>query len=172
MRRNAQIQSQVFVLILAAVVFIMVLAFGYRALRDLNEQRKLVALVDVVEQLKQEVRSISLSFGSTKKLELTGFPSNYKKLCIVTGRTEQELAGLEKESPLIRELYQPDGAENVFLLPERSSIPVKLEAIEASSAPKSRGPKKWFCTIIDSGVAVLYLEGIGNGVLITEWPQA
>jgi hypothetical protein len=97
-----------------------------------------------------------------------GFPQQYKKFCLVTGRNPDELKGLAQESPLIAELYQPDGTQKAFLQPS-ADFPVKLDNVVASQRAGEQSPQRWFCTAIDQGTVTLRLEGLGNGVRISPW---
>ncbi len=170
-RRKGQIISQAFVLILAAMVFVMILTFGYRWLRDLREESDRVSLIKVVKDLENEVKAVQLNYGTTKKLEINGIPSKYKTICFVTGRKlpDTELKTLKKEYPLIYDTYEPGGSQNVFLMPT-PPITINIPNIVASDKPKQRAAtERWFCMPIDQGTIVLYLEGLGNQVLVTEF---
>jgi hypothetical protein len=165
---RAQIQSQVFVLILAAIVFALILVFGYSAIRDIYSQSQRVQLIDVGKKLESSVNDIALSYNSIKRLDLTGFPSQFKTFCLVTGRNPDELKGLAQQSPLIAELYQPDGSQKAFLQPA-AEFTVKLDNVVASQKAGEQSPQRWFCTPIDRGTVTLRLEGLGNGVRISPW---
>lgn len=175
--RKAQIIGQVFVLIIAAILFILILTYGYTAIRGISQRSAEVAFVDFVTTLKSEVKAISLSYGSVKKLGLSGLPAKYKTICFVTGKDKGlpagqpgDLDGLSKKYPLVYELYEPGGDANVFFIPSAPS-PTLLPNIDASDVPGEVGTVKWFCTSIEGGSVVLRLEGLGNGVRISEWPQ-
>lgn len=155
-------------MILAAVVFVLILTFGYRSIASISQKSEQVQLIDVAKSLESEVKGISLSYNSIKKLELNGFPLKYKKFCLVTGRTAAELKGLDAESALIAELYQPDGERKAFLLPD-AQFPVKLDNAIASQRAGEQSPVRWFCMPIDRGTITLRLEGLGNGVRISPW---
>ncbi|MEK6823224.1 MAG: hypothetical protein AABY13_05320, partial [Nanoarchaeota archaeon] len=104
--RNAQIIGQVFVLILAAIIFILILTFGYRAIRNILADKEKVELVDVTQKLRSAVDEIRLSYGSIKKLSLSGLPGKYKEICFVTGQRMPvtQLEDLEDKSPIINNL--------------------------------------------------------------------
>lgn len=174
--KKAQIISQVFVLILAAIVFILILSYGYSALNNIWQRSEQVAFIDFSTTLQSEVKAISLSYGSVKKLDLSGLPTKYKTICVVTGekkdrtadsRSGAQLEGLPLAYPLIYELYEPGGA-NVFFVPSAPQN-IKLPNIEASPNPDGSGTKKWFCIPVDRGDVTLRLEGLGNSVRVSPW---
>ncbi len=176
--RNAQIIGQVFVLILAAIIFILILTFGYRAIRNILADKEKVELVDVTQKLRSAVDEIRLSYGSIKKLSLSGLPGKYKEICFVTGQRMPvtQLEDLEDKSPIINNLYQPDGTQNVFLIPSAPQA-IFLDKIEAHDVTTSGTPpstlypdRRWFCTQMDQGEATLCLKGIGDKVWVSEWP--
>jgi hypothetical protein len=174
--RKGQIIGQVFVLILAAIVFILILAYGYKAIAGIIQRGDDAAFIDFTTNLKTEVSSIILSYGSVKKLELHGLPGRYKEICFITsdaqkamtGQQETDLDGLALHSSLIYELYEPNGAANVFFIPSAPTN-IKLEHIQA--ADDQAPTHKWFCEKVDQGSVTLRLEGLGNSVRISEWPE-
>jgi len=178
--RRGQIIGQVFVFIIAAVIFILILTYGYKAFNTLRTRGDEVAFVDFVSKLKNEVKSISLSYGSTKKLELSGLPAKYKTICFVTENDIKEnLLGtkastdprnLNAKYPMIYSLYEPNGEANVFFMPG-SPTPVKVDNIQACDDPNGQACNaQWFCSSLDRGSVTLRLEGLGNGVRVSEWP--
>jgi hypothetical protein len=179
--RKAQIIGQVFVLILAGIIFVLILGYGYKAIQGISQRGNEVAFIDFTSTLKSEVKSISLSYGSVKKVELAGLPMRYKKICIVTGNKDpqvdvkgkpqfnemSELAGLPENASLIYEVYET-GGDNVFFEPSAPKN-ILLPDIQASSDPEKQSDQRWFCEPVDQGTVVLRLEGLGNAVRVSPW---
>jgi hypothetical protein len=178
--RKAQIIGQVFVLILAGIIFVLILAYGYNAIQGIRQRGDEVAFIDFTTTLKSEVKSISLSYGSVKKVDLSGLPTKYKKICVVTGEKNpqtdpvgpqhsqtSQLDGLPEESPLIYSVYET-GGDNVFFEPSAPNN-IMLPDIQASNDSESQSSQRWFCVPVDQGTVTLRLEGLGNSVRVSPW---
>jgi len=163
--KKGQIIGQAFVMMIAGILLVMILFFGYKWLRSLTDEKCRVEMVDSISSLKAEVDGIRLSYGSTKKTVIKGICSRHKEICFVSG-TKNSVKGLESGHALIYELYQ-EGGDNVFFVPQ-SEIPVRLDKIQVSDRRDGTG-NSYFCRPIDQGVITLYLEGKGSTVLIAPW---
>jgi hypothetical protein len=106
-------------------------------------------------------------------LALHGMPGKYKEICFITNDAQKsapgelvtgDLEGLDKHSSLIYDLYETNGAANVFFIPGAPTN-IKLEHIQA--ADDQAPTHKWFCEKVDQGTVTLRLEGLGNSVRIS-----
>jgi hypothetical protein len=158
--RKSQIMGQVFVFILAAALFILILTYGYKAIAGFGQRSEQVALVEFQTQIESSVRSISLDYGSVKKTELT-LPSKYTEICFVDLDTEPS-EEFEAEHPRMHEAWV-SGTQNVFLVPMEES-PINVGDIYL-------GSDGYLCLPIAGGRVDLRLEGLGNKAGITQWQQ-
>jgi len=173
--KRAQIIGQVFILILAAAVFIMILLYGYKAVSQFSERSKQVAFVSFEEDFKKAVKDASLDYGGVKKLELT-LPSGYQELCVFcspdfksswTGCNNivsPEYQQLQQDHPLLVESWNGGkSAQNVFLVPF-AETPINIDRVEVATVG--------FCTNVIQGRVTLKLEGKGDRVVVSVWPPA
>jgi len=163
--RRGQILGQVFVLILAAVVFIMILLYGYRAIKVFSERGEQVALLEMITTLRSKVRSVALDFGSVKRLDLV-IPQRFHEVCFVDLETlAQSRAARDRLAaghPLVFDLAR-SGTQNVFLFPPGDS-PILLEHLRVESSDGAA-----LCVPSSGGRVSLRLEGLGNRAKLGVW---
>ena len=158
---RGQILGQVFILILASVVFIMILIYGYKAISQFSNRSEQIALIDFQNNLANAVKAISLDFGSVKRVDLT-VPTRYQQLCVFcTPETPNcnPSAAFEQAHPLLTESWR-GGSQNVFLVPLADS-PILLDHVEAQDGA--------FCTNTIQGKVSLRLEGKGDHAYVAPW---
>jgi hypothetical protein len=161
--KKAQIIGQVFIFILAAAIFIMILLYGYKAIVGFSQRSEQVALIDMKMTLESGVEEISLDYGSVKKLEL-GIPTKYSEICFVDLSVEEPPLEFMEEHPLMYDAWI-SGAQNVFLAP-MAETPINIGKIKISD----RYPG-YLCLPIKSGKVTLRLEGLGDSTEISDWHQ-
>ncbi len=163
--RKAQILGQVFMLILAAVVFAMILLYGYTAIRAFSERGEQVALVEMISSLKSKTKSVALDFGSVKRLDVQ-VPARFREVCfvdletLVSYRVAQERLGAVH--PLALNIAR-SGTQNVFLFPP-GDAPILLEHVRVGS-----GSDATLCVPVVAGSISLRVEGLGNRARIGVW---
>lgn len=156
--KKAQIIGQVFIFILAAALFILILTYGYKAIVGFSKRSEQVALVEFQTELESAIRSISLDYGSVKKLELT-LPAKYIEVCFVD-LNMQPSSEFEQIHPRMHEAWV-SGTQNVFLTPMEEN-PFNVGKI-------SLGEKGYLCFPITAGKITLRLEGLGERTGISQW---
>ncbi len=159
-RTKAQIMGQVFIFILAAAIFMMILVYGYKAIAGFTQKSEEVALIDMKTSLQSAVEEISLDYGSVKKLELT-IPSKYYEICFVDLSVDAPPTAFQEEHPLMFDAWL-SGAQNVFLVP-MAETPITVGKIVID--------QEYFCLPVKSGKISLRLEGLGDSTKISEWPR-
>ncbi|MBW3001730.1 hypothetical protein KY338_01050 [Candidatus Woesearchaeota archaeon] len=157
MNKKAQMIGQIFVFVVAAIIFILILTYGYKAISNFLARSEQVALIDFKSDLESAVEVIKRSTKSVKKLELK-LPKRYTELCIVD---VNQCEALKASRPLIYSMCLA-GSENVFLVPKQET-PIFLPDI-------SLPDPGFVCVPVASGNVVLRLEGLGKSTLISEWP--
>ncbi|MBN2112459.1 hypothetical protein JW707_05165 [Candidatus Woesearchaeota archaeon] len=156
--RKAQIMGQVFIFILAAALFILILTYGYKAIAGFGKRSEQVALVEFQTQLESSVRSISLDYGSIKQVDLA-LPSKYTEICFVD-LEKSPSEEFEQIHPRMYEAWET-GTQNVFLTPMEEA-PINVGKIFL-------GPSGFLCLPITAGKISLRLEGLGDKAAIAEW---
>ena len=158
--KRGQILGQVFILILASMIFIMILVYGYRAISQFTQRSEQVALIDFENNLKNAVKAISLDYGSVKRADFV-LPRRYQELCVFCSVEQacNPTPEFTQAHPLLVESWQ-SGSQNVFLVP-LSDTPILLDHVESQDGA--------FCTKITEGKVSLRLEGKGDHALVSPW---
>lgn len=174
--------SQVFVFIIAAVTFGLIMIFGYKAIAGFLESGEQVAFVQFKNDLESSVKKIHTEFGAVRN-EVYEAPSKYENICFVNmdhAPSPDELQALCGESQIACTVWQsahdPDlqkkglGSvdENVFLDP---IAPVKIK-VHSIKIDEGNGPQ-FLCTKLHQGRARISLLGKGDhtSLLVTAGPE-
>ncbi len=157
MNKKAQMIGQIFVFVVAAIIFILILTYGYKAISNFLARSEQVALIDFKADLESSVEVIKRDYGSVRKVELR-LPKRYTEVCIVDVK---RCESLEQARPLMYSLCIA-GSENVFLVPKQET-PIFLADI---SVPDPG----YVCVPVANGNIALRLEGLGKSTEISEWP--
>jgi hypothetical protein len=175
--KKSQIIGQVFVFILATVVFVLIIMYGYRAISSLMVRGEQAQLVQFQNELTTAVSAMSLDYRSVKCKELT-LPKKYTAFCFVDARNPPpEAASLPSmsewknfydEYPFIYDSIHSKVAQNVFLIPP-SEISINLE--NAHTQENTLDPYSgFFCINVTRNKILLKLEGRGvEGVELSRW---
>jgi hypothetical protein len=158
--KKSQIMSQVFIFILAAAIFILILTYGYKAIAGFSKRSEEVALVEFQTQLESAVNGIRQDYGSVKKLELT-LPAKYIEICFVD-LDRIPHGDFQQEHPRMYDAWE-SGTQNVFLVPIEES-PINVGKIYV-------GERGYLCFDIVGGRLDLRLEGLGDTTSIIQWQQ-
>ena len=166
--RNSQIQTQVFVYILAMVVVTLILLYGYNAIKGFREKSGEMEMLELENSLKSEISSVGADYGNIAKGEFT-LPAEYKAICFVdnfrlTKGQQVSCTGntIDSKTTLIINDAVKDGTANIFLVPDGSNnFKIGNIVVDGSGG----------CICIQkTGMQVLVrMEGQGNGVKISPW---
>lgn len=162
--------SQVFIFIVAAITFALIMIFGYKSISQFVSKGEDVAFVQFKTNLEKSVKQIRTEFASVRKITFNP-PPKYQKICIVDLDSEYN-PKLCKEDPIAcdvwRDAYEESkesdkngyelADENVFLTPV---APVKIKLSKLSFYQKVP-TKGYLCHKILNGQFELILEGKGD----------
>ena len=162
--KKGQLVEQVFIFILAGLVFILIISYGYRAIQYFIEKQEQVVLVDFRNDLELAVEGVRRDFGTVRKVTLK-LPSDYDGVCFFDPNSCAE------------------GQNPVLELPSRSSIKVgwaqeacRLKSENVFLVPRV-GEKLYFpdlevdgylCIPNVEGVTIR-LEGTGKKAKVSVW---
>ncbi len=169
MNRRAQVIGQVFVFIIAGLVFVLILAYGYKAIVNFMERGEEVQIIDFRNELNSAITMIKRDYGSVQRVDLR-MPSNAREVCFVTSDpADVRVPGWEEElknsRPLMHSAWSI-GKENVFLVPKQ---PAPIIIADIVVEPETAG---YLCLPIVNGKVSIRVEGTGNKALISRWPEA
>lgn len=161
---RAQMLQQVFVFILAGLMFILIIGYGYRAIQYFLERQEQVVLVDFKHDLEIGVEQVKRDFQSVRKLTLR-LPSKFAGVCFFDYSRCAQVSNPQLESPngFFRLGWARDacvtGSENVFIVPRVS---------ERFDFPDVEVPEGYVCIPNEDGVRVR-LEGTGRKARVSAW---
>ncbi|HIH39587.1 TPA: hypothetical protein HA219_02620 [Candidatus Woesearchaeota archaeon] len=177
--RKAEMQSQIFIYILAMVIGVGILLYGYNAIKGFKSQADDVLLLQFENGIRNDLKTISFESTKVKTYDL---PSTVSQICfsaegvdaIDVQKEEARQLALKKnyKYPLIRTAigdYLSSGSKgttnNVFIYPNGEKAfftGVKIEFDKASSGD----PVLFKCFDIKSGILSVRIKGKGSTVLI------
>ena len=169
--KKAQIVGEAFTFILAALVFILIIGYGYSAIKSFITKQEQVAIADFKMKLEAGVEQVMLSTGSVDKLKLS-LPAKYKELCLVDEYAVADKAGLKdaiagnlqgNKHPLISQIWLSQ-TQNVFFTPTQD-IPIIIKHVQMDDSAQGRG----YCCFQTNGRIELKLKGAGDHVLVGPW---
>jgi len=159
---KAQIIGQVFVYILAGLVFILILAYGYRAVTYFIERQEQVVLIDFRTDLESAVEGVKRDYGTVRKVQLK-LPSKYQGVCFLDPITcanetpELILPYQTVKAPWTQEACSVKNA-NVFIIPHTLDIPLPDLQVDGG----------YVCIPNLNGITVR-LEGTGRKAKASQW---
>jgi hypothetical protein len=157
MNKKAQMIGQVFVLVIAAIVFILILGYGYSAISNFIKSSEQITLLEFKTSLTAGVEQIKSDYGSVRKISLR-IPKRHHKLCIISSDVNEDTADFQEKHPIFFEIWQT-GSENVFLIPKQES-PLFIDEVVV--------PGGYFCVDV-SGVIDLRVKGLGDKAEVSVW---
>ena len=160
--------GQVFVFIVAAITFAVIMIFGFRAITDFLNTGEDVSFVQFKTSLEKEVKQIYTEYGSARIVQFYP-PTEDEQICFVNMGADYD-AELCNKDPIACSVWKDSEGygsveENVFLRPV---APVKLKIYEIEI---NNTGKNYLCLPIVNGVFDLYMEGRGDHTLLMKPEQ-
>lgn len=164
--------GQVFVFIVAAITFALIMIFGYKAITGFLQSGEEVAFVQFKTNLESSVKQIYTEYGSVRVKEFTT-PTNYYQICFVDmdhNPSDKELEELCQYSQAACTVWETSSGydsvdENVFLKP---TAPVKIKVYDISIDLEEG--RNFLCTPIKQGYFTIVLEGKGDRTELSSGP--
>ena len=169
-KRNtkAQIIGQVFIFILAGLIFVLIIGYGYRAVQFFLERQEQVVLLDFQSELEIAIEGVKGDFTTVRKLELR-LPRKYQGVCffdytkpVCDPNTNTVNPKLELPGQEIGVKWAEDACKikssNVFIVPRQQTI----------EFPDIQVDEGYVC-IPNVGGMTLRLEGTGRKTKISPW---
>ncbi len=153
--------GQVFIFIVAAITFALIMIFGYKAVTDFMQQGEQVQFYQFKTDLENSIKRIYTEYGSVR-VERFQTPGHYEQICFVDldASFNPELCQYDQIACAVWE--QSSGYdtvdENVFLKP---AAPVKIKVSKIKLGGDFR------CLEIIDGIFTIRLEGRGDYTFIS-----
>jgi len=172
--KKSQIVGQIFIFILATVVFVLIVMYGYRAISSLMVKGEQASLVKFQNELTNAVSSIALDYGSVK-CEDFSVPKKYTEFCFVdtaqiiyssatAGNPSDRWTRLYNQHAFVADSIKSGSPQNAFLIPP-SALAITLPDAHVDTELVSDG---FFCVNVTRNIISLRLEGGGAaGALIS-----
>ena len=162
--RRAQMMGQIFVFILALVIFSGVLLYGYRAIFTIQEGIGDAAFFSFSQDLEAKVEQVSVDFGSVRKFRASP-PAGFTEICFLDlKKLERDIEGslteLRNTRPIISDAVDGGTDQNVFFTP-LAKTPTSVARLEIDGG--------FLCIPIENRDLILRLEGLGDRTKLSEW---
>ena len=155
--------GQVFIFIISAITFALIMIFGYQSISQFIDSGEDVVFVQFKTTLENDVKKIYTEYGSARIAQFN-LPSEYEQICFVDldAAFDDTLCA---EDPVACSIWQDSEGynsteENVFLRPV-APVYIKVYEIEIDN-----GEKNYLCLPIANGGFELYMEGKGDHTLL------
>ena len=154
-------QSQIFIYILAIILFSFILLYGYSVIKSWTSEIDDVRYLDFVKRLESSVKLYS-DYGDVN-IKTFDAPSGYKGICFVDlSVPDPGSKGICQSTrgdynPIICDSWKAKN-QNVFLVPP-AETPITLEEIKVSSGYK--------CFDFRNGKVTIRFEGLGDRTKIS-----
>ena len=165
--RKGQIIGQIFIFVLAALIFVLILLYGYRAISGFLKTKEQVEVTEFKTELESKVKAIRISYGSVRRAEFV-LPATYLEFCAVDPNMSPNHANMFSEShPLMYNAWFGDPSNTIFLRPLlETSIQLEDVAVKGPQNPDEPG---YLCLPITSGKLVIGMRGLGDRAEIIPW---
>jgi len=155
--------GQVLMFILAGLVFILIISYGYKAINEFIGRQEQVALVDVQDDVRSAVESVKRQYGSRRKLELR-VPSRFEGVCVVNvdACPAQVVLGAESNDFALDWIVDAcrSRSANVFLVPRGLEFYVPDIVVDSPN---------YVCAANVGGRVTFGVEGLGRSARVVEW---
>jgi hypothetical protein len=165
--------GQVFIFIIAAITFALIMIFGYNSINGFLNSGEQVEFVQFKNNLENSVKKIYTEYGSIR-VEKFNLPAEFEQICLVnldyepTQEEIDELCSFDQSACIPweeGESYAPQ-KENVFLNPPTI---VKISVHKISMINEDETPVGFICPKINGGQFQLVLEGKGDHTELMEY---
>lgn len=170
---QGQIQGQVFVYILALIIFSAVLLYGYNAVKKFGEQSDELLITQLTNNIQTQVEKIASQYGSVEKVGVE-VPDRYDNICFVDTRegcayAPYDVPGFDcigedldvEKYPLICDAWKDCTGENLFL--------VEGKSVQGYNIGKLKVKGGFFCSEVKIPKTEFRLKGTGEYAEISPW---
>jgi len=181
--------GQVFIFIMAALTFSLIMIFGYKAINSFIKSGEQVEFVQFKTNLESSVQRISTEYGSVR-MEKFRVPSKYTQVCFVNMdyskdskdsvikekdelcKKDQVACTVWEDALIFNSKKSGTGYssvdDNVFLTP---SAEVKLKVGRLSMLQEDGGAVGYLCFDVINGVFSVVLEGKGDHTELSKFKK-
>lgn len=162
--RKSQISAQIFIYLIAIILFSFILIYGYNAVKGFRERSEQVAYIKFKTDLTSTVERVSPDYGTLKREEFF-IGGEYSKVCLVQNYKQDENRARilnNIKDPIINDSIKGNVNKNVFLFTIRLQESFDVGEINVSN-------NGYLCVPVMNGKVKMQFEGKGNHAYISTW---
>lgn len=168
--------GQVFIFMVAAITFALIMIFGYKTISTFLSKGETVEFAQFKNDIEQSVKKIYTEYGAIR-IEEYSLPPRYEQICFVDLNYKalpEEVKRLCSKDALACDVWEEAQNhlqseadayemidENVFLRPQ-APVKIKLFSFTIADENDPSLKKGFLCEEIRGGIFSLYLEGKGD----------
>jgi hypothetical protein len=159
--KRSQITAQIFIYVIAIVLFSFILIYGYNAVRGFKEKSEQISYIKFKTDLVSTVDRISSDYGTLKREEFF-IGGDYSNVCFV--QNHYPLSSLAASIPdlIVRNSVESGVEKNVFLFTDGLQESFDVGKINTSD-------DGYVCIPIVNGKAKIEFLGQGDHTFISKW---
>lgn len=161
--KKSQIHAQIFIYIVAIILFSFILIYGYNAVKGFKERSEQIAYIKFKTDLISTVKRISPDYGTLKREEFF-IGGEYLKVCFVQSYKQEENRGYilpRIDDFIVRDSVDDRVNKNVFLF-----TTTLQESFDVGKINVTDG---YLCIDIRNGKAKIQFLGKGDHTHISDW---
>ncbi len=166
MPSKSQLHAQIFIYIIAIILFSLILLYGYNAIKGFKQRSEQISYIKFKTDIVSTVKRISPDYGTLKREEFF-IGGEYTKVCFVQSYKRDEnkpniLASISaKEDWIVKDSIESDVDKNVFLFANSLEESFNIGEINVTNG--------YLCIHIINGKAKIQFEGKGDHTRISSW---
>lgn len=161
--KKSQIYSQVFIYVVAIILFTFILIYGYNAIKGFKEKSEQISYIKFKTDLISTVKRVSPDYGTLKREEFF-IGGDYKKVCFVQSY-HPELNPFFPSSItdlIVQDSFTSKVDKNVFLFTNTLQESFEVGQINVSNNGYS-------CFDVVNGKVKIQFLGKGDHTFISKW---
>jgi hypothetical protein len=155
--KKSQIQTQIFVYVLATIIIGAILLYGYRSIFMMREKGEQIDLISFKSEVQEEIIKMSNDYGSSRILKFRT-PSSFQEVCFID-LSKNPNPEIKTDHPLVYESWS-DQTSNLFLIDELAK---EFLLVQQNEIPLIEiDGKGYLCLPTLNNNIEVRLEGIGG----------
>lgn len=166
MSKRSQVSSQIFIYVIAIIIFSFVLVYGYNAIKGFKERGEQILYIKFKTDMTSIVNRISSDYGTLKREEFF-LGGEYSKVCFLQTHEPPDPAILEGfvGDKLVKDIVLGKVDQNIFLFTNTLQESFDAGEIDVINPPNGG----YLCIDTINGKLKVQFEGKGDHALISTW---
>ncbi|MBW2974630.1 hypothetical protein KY366_02835 [Candidatus Woesearchaeota archaeon] len=163
MAKKGQIPGQIFIYLIALILFSLILLYGYNSIRGFKEKSEQVSYIKFKTDLTSMVKRVSPDYNTLKREKLF-IGGDYTEVCFVQSYKKEDNFDFIRThigNLIIQDSFESRVDKNVFLFKKGIA-----ESFDVGNINVTGGS---VCIPVISGKARIEFKGMGDHVFISGW---